>query len=433
MSKPTPRSGRTADQRHRQVQIRRRRAVVLLGLVVVVAAPVVILSRNSAPTRSSSSNSTSTTEAHGTASSASGSAAAPGPTVAGARRGRAAKTGPPSLEAGIEPWQLPAPLSREALVTVGDRLRLLGGLSPTGSSLNGASWIDPRSGAVTASGSLADVVHDGAGAQIGATSFVFGGGSPATFATVQSLGSAASAGAAPGQLPQPRSDLATASIGRNVYVLGGYDGTAYEPSVLATTDGIRFTIVANLPVAVRYPAVVALGGDVFSFGGQTGSSVGGTVTATAVIQEVDPATHTAHIVGVLPHALYGAAAFVLDRHIYVAGGQTGAGQTLTELYEFDPTTGKRSRDAGLLPQAVAFAGYATLGSGRLCGRLPGGRLRDQPAWEETRQGSCRGRCNRSSPCVRAATEVVRVAPSARAPFTGRLPHRRPRQRPALGH
>ena len=267
-------------------------------------------------------------------------------------------------------------------MTVGDRLRLLGGLSPTGSSLNGASWIDPRSGAVTASGSLADVVHDGAGAQIGATSFVFGGGSPATFATVQSLGSAASAGAAPGQLPQPRSDLATASIGRNVYVLGGYDGTAYEPSVLATTDGIRFTIVANLPVAVRYPAVVALGGDVFSFGGQTGSSVGGTVTATAVIQEVDPATHTAHIVGVLPQSLYGAAAFVLDGHIYVAGGQTGSGQTLTQLYEFDAHT-HRVADAGLLPQAVAFGGYATVGTGRhAVGYLVGGEVAQQSGTDQ---------------------------------------------------
>ena len=156
----------------------------------------------------------------------------------------------------------------------------------------------------------------------------------------------------------------------------------YEPSVLATTDGIRFTIVANLPVAVRYPAVVALGGDVFSFGGQTGSSVGGTVTATAVIQEVDPATHTAHIVGVLPQSLYGAAAFVLDGHIYVAGGQTGSGQTLTQLYEFDAHT-HRVADAGLLPQAVAFGGYATVGTGRhAVGYLVGGEVAQQSGTDQ---------------------------------------------------
>src|ERR1019366_2816379 len=108
---------------------------------------------------------------------------------------------------------------------------------------------------------------------------------------VQSLGSAAGAGAVAGQLPQPRSDLATATVGRTVYIVGGYDGTTYEPSVLATTNGTRFTNVANLPVPVRSPAVVALASDVFSFGGETGSGAGSSVTATADIQEIDPATH----------------------------------------------------------------------------------------------------------------------------------------------
>ncbi len=372
MSDPTPGAGR-ADRRHRQAQIRRRRSVVLLGLVLVVAALVVTLSSGSPPppTRSTASTSTSTT-----------TEAAAGSTAAGAHRGGTAATGPPSLEAGIESWQLVAPLSREALVTVGDRLRILGGLSPSGSSLNGVSWLDPKRGTVTASGTLADVVHDGAGAQIGAASFVFGGGSPDTFATVQSLGSGGGSGAVTGQLPQPRSDLATATIGRTVYIVGGYDGTTYEPSVLATTNGTRFTSVATLPVPVRYPAVVALGGEVFSFGGQTGSGAGGTVTTTAAIQEIDPATRAAHVVGTLPQALYGAAAFVIDGHIYLAGGQTGGGQTLTQLYEFDQTT-HRVADAGLLPQAVAFGGYATIGTGKTAvGYLVGGEVAQQSGTDQ---------------------------------------------------
>ena len=70
----------------------------------------------------------------------------------------------------------------------------------------------------------------------------------------------AGAGAVAGQLPQPRSDLATTTVGRTDYIVGGYDGTTYDPSVLATTDGTHFTSVANLPVPVRYPAVVALDG-----------------------------------------------------------------------------------------------------------------------------------------------------------------------------
>ena len=142
---------------------------------------------------------------------------------------------------------------------------------PLGNLAGGASWLDPRSGTVTAAGSLADVVHDGAGAQIGATSFVFGGGSPNTFATVQSLGARPRrTGTVAGQLPQPRSDLAAATIGRTVYLVGGYDGTTYEPSVLATDDGTHFATAATLKVPVRYPAVVALAATLFAFGGQTG-------------------------------------------------------------------------------------------------------------------------------------------------------------------
>ncbi|HXP33234.1 MAG TPA: hypothetical protein VN820_04410, partial [Acidimicrobiales bacterium] len=93
----------------------------------------------SGPTRGSAPSST-------TATAASGSIAASGSPTAGTHHGRTATPGPPSLEAGIEPWQLAAPLSREALVAVGNRLRILGGLSPSGSSLSGASWLDPKSG-----------------------------------------------------------------------------------------------------------------------------------------------------------------------------------------------------------------------------------------------------------------------------------------------
>ena len=355
--------------------------MVLLGLVLLVAALVVSLSSGSppAPTRRSAST---TTAASGSSPGATAVSRSP---AARAHHDRATASRAPSLEAGIEPWQLAAPLSREVLVAVGNRLRILGGLSSSGSSLSGASWLDPGSGTVTASGTLTDVVHDGAGAQIGTASFVFGGGSPDTFATVQSLASAGGAGGTgtvAGHLPQPRSDLATATIGRTVYIVGGYDGTTYQPSVLATSDGTHFTTAATLPVPVRYPAVAALGNAVFSFGGQTGNGAGGAVTTTAAIQEIEPATHTARVVGTLPQALYGAAAFVIAGHIYVAGGQTGGRQTLTQLYEFDERT-HRIADAGLLPQAVAFGGYATVGTGKdAIGYLVGGEVAQQSGTDQ---------------------------------------------------
>jgi hypothetical protein len=162
-----------------------------------------------------------------------------------------------------------------------------------------------------------------------------------------------------------------------VYLVGGYDGTTYEPSVLSTSDGTHFSTAANLSVPVRYPAVVAAGQALFAFGGQTGSGAGSAVTATADIQEIDPATHSTRVVGTLPQALYGAAAFVLAGHIYVAGGETGDGQTLTQIYEYDARS-HRVADAGLLPQGVAFGGYATVGAGSSAvGYIVGGEVAHQ--------------------------------------------------------
>ena len=200
-------------------------------------------------------------------------------------------------------------------------------------SLPQVSSIDPATGSVTSTGSLATAVHDAAAATIGRTTFVLGGGSPDAVPTVQSFPAGSGpdqsglSGSVIGQLPEPRSDLATAMLpnttggrGSTTYVVGGYDGSHYLPSVLATTDGTHFRVVANLLVPVRYPAVVADAGRIYAFGGQV-SSLGAATVATDDIQVIDPGTHRTKIAGHLPQPLYGASAFVIDGSIYVAGGQ----------------------------------------------------------------------------------------------------------------
>ena len=298
--------------------------------------------------------------------------------------------GPDSIEAGVEPWQVGAPLSREAVVPDGTGIAVLGGISPSGASLTSVSTINVQTGAVTAAGSLADPVHDAAATVIGHSTFVLGGGSPDTVATIQSYRSPGLArvstgtGAVVGQLPQPRSDLAVATVGdtteghqpTTAYIVGGYDGSTYLPSVLATTDGTRFATVATLPVPVRYPAVVSDAGRIYAFGGQVQAS-GSSTAATGDIQMIDPGTHQAIVVGHLPQPLYGASAFLLAGTIYVAGGQTPGGTTLARIDAFVPSTGK-VLDAGLLPQADAFAGYTTVRSARgPVGYMVGGEVSSQ--------------------------------------------------------
>ncbi len=346
---------------------RRTAAVVLLLVLVVVGVAFASCSgSSSAPPPTTAAHTAADTAGHATGSS-----------------------GPPSIEAGVEPWQLAAPVSRESVVSDGSGLVALGGLAASGASVATVTTIDPKSGAMTAAGTLADPVHDASAASLGHSTYVFGGGSPDTVATVQSVRTPAvppsgpQPGSVVGSLPAPRSDLATATTtGSNrrgpatAFVVGGYDGTTWLPSVLATTDGTRFSTVADLPVPVRYPAVVADAGLLYVFGGQT-ASAGTSTTATDDIQMLDPASHRATIVGHLPQALFGAAAFLIGGTVYIAGGQVPSGPTLTQIDAFVPSS-RRVLNAGLLPQAEAFGGYATVGSGaKAIGYVLGGEVAAQ--------------------------------------------------------
>jgi outer membrane protein assembly factor BamB len=261
-------------------------------------------------------------------------------------------------------------------------------------SLASVSSIDPVTGRIEPTGSLSQPVHDAAAAVIGSRTFMFGGGSPDTVATVESYSSASSSGApgaagsgsgeVVGNLPQPRSDLAVATVSHPVrghqvttaYLVGGYDGTRYLPDVLATDDGTHFTTVGTLQAPVRYPAVVADGGRLYAFGGEV-PSPGASPDATADIQMIDPSNRRAVVVGHLPQPLYGASAFLIGGTVYVVGGQVPGGQTLTQIDAFIPRTGQ-VLDAGLLPQADAFAGSAIVTSIQgTIGYLVGGEVSSQ--------------------------------------------------------
>jgi len=373
------------EQREHRQRIQRRRAGALGIAVVLVVGVVVAVSMSGGASPRPTAATTTTRPTSTTSPGASSGAKA---VVVG--------HGPVALEAGVEPWQMPVALSRPSVVADGSGLTVLGGLATSQASLNSVYAVNVAGGLVVPAGTLAAGVHDAAGAAIGHAAFVLGGGSPNTVATVQSVPTPAvptsatpgpaTTGTVVGQLPAPRSDLATATVGSTTYVVGGYDGTTYEPQVLATTDGTRYTTVAQLPVPVRYPAVVASGGLLYVFGGQT-ASAGSTTTATDDVQVVDPATHSAKVVAHLPQPCYGAAAFVLAGSIYVAGGQVPGGVTLTTIDAFVPSTAK-VLNAGLLPQAEAFGGYATVGSGRgAVGYIVGGEVASQSGPDQAGIGS----------------------------------------------
>jgi hypothetical protein len=316
---------------------------------------------------------------------------APSARLAG--KGREATTvtprGLPAAEAGLLPWHLAAPISREVVASSGRQLIVLGGLTASDASTTGVYAIRTAAGGARYLGALKAPVHDAAVAVIGRRAVVFGGGSTATVAAVQAFslrgisGPSGRSGRSPavnvGSMPMPRSDGVAVSIGSTAYVVGGYDGAHPDAAVLATANGRTFTTVAALRVPVRYPAVAALGGQIYVFGGEavTGPQAGAPVD---VIQSIDPARHTAAVIGHLSEPLAGAMAMTLDNELFVAGGDSsvnrrpipglgttqfgpaGPGRrTRATIWAFDPAS-KRLLPAGRLQVPVSHAGVAVIGS-----------------------------------------------------------------------
>jgi DNA-binding beta-propeller fold protein YncE len=299
-----------------------------------------------------------------------------------------------ALQVMPAPYQLPAPLSREVALPGPGGLLIAGGLTAQGTSTDAVTGLDPSTGATRVAGRLAAATHDAAGASLGGQAYLFGGGTAASVPTVQAVAAgadpdawAASQATIVGQLPAARSDASGVTAGSVAYVIGGYDGTSWDPRVLATRDGRHFSVAARLPVPVRYAAVAAAAGEIWVFGGQTPSG------ATNAIQRISPATGQATVAGHLLAPVQGATAIVLRGQIYLAGG-VAAGTTSPVVYRFDPATSGVSA-AARLPVPVAYAAAAvTGGAGYLIGGEDGVRtvptvttLRLVPAGQAVPQAS----------------------------------------------
>lgn len=296
------------------------------------------------------------------------------PTASGFSQGRATAArgrsalGPPAAEAGLLPFQLQAPVSREVTLatTVAGRLLLAGGLTASGATSNGVFDLETATGALTQLPNLEIPTHDAAGAALRGLDIVLGGGSTAPSATAEAV--TATGSATTGTLPSARADGTAVTIGHTAYLLGGYNGTGMDAEVLATTNGRGFRAVASLPVPVRYTAAAVLANRIYLFGGESLAGV-----PTDAIQMIDPATHRARVVGHLPIALGGGSTGTLAGVIYFAGGVARSGRPEGAIYAYDPRTGHVLL-AGKLAVPVAYAGSA-VESGRLWivgGEIAGG-------------------------------------------------------------
>jgi outer membrane protein assembly factor BamB len=256
------------------------------------------------------------------------------------------------LVAASAGWQLASPISRAVAFSDGGSIVVAGGLDAGQNTVPTVVRIDPSTGTATSAGSLTVPAHDAAGGTIGTQHFVFGGGAQHVSDVVQALQPGA-ASTIVGHLPQPRADLSAATIGSTVYLVGGYDGTNATRDVLATSDGVQFRTIAQIPVGVRYPAVAALGDNIFVFGGELGGS------ESSAVQEINVRSGSARVIAQLPSPRTEAGAVTFGGSIYVVGGLAG-GSASSDVVRFDPQTTQFSFD-GQLPRPVADSAAVTIG------------------------------------------------------------------------
>jgi hypothetical protein len=271
-----------------------------------------------------------------------------------------------SISASREPWTLVSAVSRPVVLPSGRDFVVLGGLTTGDESTAAIVEVDPNTGASRTPGHLGVAVHDSAGAVIGNRFFVFGGGSFDTVSLVQASSGGSATDAA--RLPEARSDLSAAALNGTTYIVGGFDGTAMTPAILATTDGVSFRPVAQLAIPVRYAAVAGVGGALWVVGGVTSTAEGGTAETDAV-QKVDLLSGRVTITSRLPQPIGHATALILDGQMFVLGGRSGTTPSAV-IYRLDPASGTLEA-AGQLPGPVSDAGSVVVGD---VGYLVGGEV-----------------------------------------------------------
>jgi hypothetical protein len=238
---------------------------------------------------------------------------------------------------------LPVPVEREVAVADGRTIVIVGGLDATSSSTSGVFSLDPATHALTRLGSVPQPFHDAAGAVIGRSVYVFGGGAATSSSAVQRFDLATRRGSVVSHLPHPLSDVVSATVDGAVYLVGGYDGHMPRPEIYRTTDGRHFTIAAMLPIGLRYPGVAAVGNRIFIAGGTAASG------ASARVFLFDTTTRAVRPLGTLPAPSSGAEAFAAGGLVYIAGGINRAGAVSGAVTAIDARTCRIGVVGGSMP------------------------------------------------------------------------------------
>lgn len=136
-------------------------------------------------------------------------------------------------------------------------------------------------------------------------------------------------------MPEPRSEVGAAAIGRNIYVVGGFDGFARTSARVDMFDVEKnaWLPASPLPKALHHVAVATDGNKLYAFGGLTGIAM----TAVDTLYVYEPALNRWKERGRMPDPVGAASVVFFKGKFHVMGGQ-GLGQSTQLHYVYDPET-----------------------------------------------------------------------------------------------
>ncbi len=238
-----------------------------------------------------------------------------------------------------------------------------------------------------------------------------------------------------GRLPVAVQDPAVAALGGTVYAFGGLEASGASSAQVVRLSGGRVHTLAPLPTALHDSAAAALGGQLYVLGGGQSASYSG-------IGRYSPTAGSTKLVGALPTPLSDLAVASMGHTAYVVGGFTGS-QFSDRILAY--TGGAAARPVGRLPQGLRYAAVAALG-GRVV--IAGGRTVSGPSSAILAFDPTSGRVRRlgtlPQPLMHAQAavlggvmyvvggitasgqptdRVLAISPAGRARVVGRLPRR----------
>jgi hypothetical protein len=261
----------------------------------------------------------------------------------------------------VQTGTLPAAEQDAAAVVVApSRFLLIGGIDQAEASLASIVNVD-RSRAHTI-GTVSTALHDASASFVEGAAYLFGGGVVSSFAQIIRVNASGGSQSA-GKLPTPASDVASATIGGTVYIVGGYTGLTPLRTILAWRPGLQAHVAGMLPRPLRYAAVAAVDGQLVIVGGTSGEE------ASRDIYRFDPSTGKLTALGVLPSPLTHAAAAALNGTVFVFGGRGASATSQTRRILAISANGK-AIPVGVLPvglsdlAAVSLGGHVMIAGGR---------------------------------------------------------------------